>query len=102
MGKWSCLIACLLLTGCNNWPYSRAMGANVIRTVSDETIDALAAMRDIEQELARWRQHIERVQASPDAAGVVYQAEHSGKIVEALVADALKFTRALRQDTSVS
>lgn len=78
------------------------MGANVIRTVTDETTDALAALRDIEQETVRWRQHIERMQANPEAAGLAYQAENSGKIVQALVADAVKFTRALRQDKSVS
>lgn len=74
----------------------------MIRTVTDETIDALSALREIEQEAARWRQHIEGAANAHDIEGFVRQAERSGKIVEALVADALKFTRALRQDRSVS
>lgn len=73
------------------------MATNVIRTVTDEATDALAAIRDAEDELARLRQHIEQVKSDPDdSEGVVYQALRSGHIVEARVADALRHTGAMR------
>lgn len=78
------------------------MATDVIRTATDEATDALAALRDAEQELARWRQHIENAQGDPTAAGFAYQAVNSGEIVQARVADALRSSRALRQDRSVS
>lgn len=73
------------------------MATNVIRTKTDEATDALAALRDAEEELTRWRQHIERTIGIPDPDGVVFQALHSGHIVEAKVSDALKHTRAMRR-----
>lgn len=79
------------------------MATNEIRTKSDEARDALAALRDAEQELARWRQHIERTIApvpgrriEGEAEGFVFQALNSGHIVEASVAKALKHTGAMR------
>lgn len=78
------------------------MATNVIRTLTDEATDTLAALNDAEIELARWRQHIERTIApmpgrrAEDGDGVVYQALNSGHIVEASVAKALKHTGAMR------
>lgn len=103
------------------------MATNVIRTVTDDATDALAAIRDAELELTRMRQHIERTTgqrpeerrgiisvliavlrgsrkpsdsasaSAPDPRGFVYQALHSGDIVEARVGDALRHTRAMRR-----
>lgn len=80
------------------------MATNVIRTVTDDATDALAAVRDAEIELARMRQHIERTIAPTpgrrlegESEGFVYQALHSGDIVEARVGDALRHTRAMRR-----
>lgn len=79
------------------------MATNETRTLTDEATDALAALRDTEAELARWRQHIERTIAPTpgrrmegEVEGVVFQALNSGHIVEASVAKALKHTGAMR------
>lgn len=80
------------------------MATNVIRTMTDDATDALAALNDAEIELARMRQHIQRTiapvpgrLADSERAGFVYQALHSGDIVEARVGDAVRHTRAMRR-----
>lgn len=87
----------VVLTYCHSPLYSRPMATNETRTKTDEATDALAAIRDAEQELANWRQHIEGTIGIPDPEGSVYQALRSGHIVEALVGDALRHTGALRR-----
>lgn len=79
-----------------------AMAVDVIRTVADETTDALRALDEAERAMATWRDHLLRIADEADEApGILYQARRSAGITSALVAQAQQRTRAATQSATL-
>lgn len=68
------------------------MAMDIARTAADDARDALTALDDAEREIYRWRQHLERVQASGNL-GAAMQARRCASIVTAVVGGAMDCTR---------
>jgi hypothetical protein len=67
------------------------MAANIVRTAQDDAHEALQAIDQAQREIARWRAHLERVQAGAQVP-VALQARRCASIVSALVGDATNRT----------